>query len=53
MLSHTQVRKPVVPTLPPKSSELNFFERNKSSSPFAWITFSGDVKPSQPPAQKK
>ncbi|MDW5415370.1 MULTISPECIES: hypothetical protein [unclassified Iodobacter] len=51
MLIHTQVRKPVVPVRD-ASALPNFFERNKSASPFAWITLSDEAKRSAPPKKQ-
>ncbi|NHQ87173.1 hypothetical protein HA050_13735 [Iodobacter sp. HSC-16F04] len=52
MLTNTQVRKPVVP--PGHISPApDFFERNKGSAPFSWITFSDEKKPAAPPPHKK
>ncbi|MEN9657392.1 MAG: hypothetical protein RL571_857 [Pseudomonadota bacterium] len=51
MLIHTQVRKPVVPVRD-ASAPPSFFERNKSSAPFAWIAFSDEAKPSAPPKKQ-
>jgi hypothetical protein len=52
MLTHTQVRKPVVPTSH-TSHAPDFFERNKGFTPFAWISLSDEVKPAVAPPLKK
>jgi hypothetical protein len=51
MLIHSQVPKPATPARA-TPAQLGFVERNKNTSPFAWISFADEAKKTPQTPQK-